>query len=233
MARSSDNRSRTTPDLLDTRLREAHHRIANNLTVIASFVRLEASGLAERPEALSRAEARALLVGVEARIETVARIHRALSANPADQRIDLADYLVSTCEALSQSIALDGDTVLDCRADACETEADQAALVGLIVNELVINAVKYAHPAGAPGRIDVGCAASKSGQLIVSVSDDGVGLPEGFTPESDGGLGLRIVRSLGSQLNARVDFTSSPLGLEVRLTLPPEGPARAGAAVRH
>jgi len=221
-------RPQAARSLVDTRLSEAHHRIANNLTVIAGFVRLEASGLSKRFAMLSPAEVRGMLAGIEARIETVARLHRLLSVNPAAHRIDLGDYLASTCEVLSQSVALAGDTVLDCQADACETEADQAALVGLIVNELVINAVKYAHPAGAPGRIEVRCAGAKSGKLIVSVTDDGVGLPEGFAPTSDGGLGLRIVRSLARQLCANVDFNSSPLGLEVRLTIPPQSPGRSG-----
>lgn len=224
---------RPAQSLMDTRLSEAQHRIANNLTVIAGFVRLEAAGLAKRSGMLSPGEVRGMLAGVEARIETVARLHRLLSMNPVDHRIDLGDYLVSTCEVLSESVAFDGDTVLDCQADDCEIHADQAALVGLIVNELVINAVKYAHPAGAPGRIKVGCAANNGGQLTVSVADDGVGLPEGFAPTSDGGLGLKIVRSLGRQLKARIEFDSSPLGLEVRLTIPPEITRRLGSAAGH
>ncbi|HXU99510.1 MAG TPA: sensor histidine kinase [Caulobacteraceae bacterium] len=211
---------------IDARLSEAHHRIANNLAVIASFLRLEASGLPERM--LSAAEARAMLAAVEARLETVARLHRLLSANPSGARVDLGDYVASTCEVLSQSLAFDGETTLTCRAEGCDIDAGQAALVGLIVNELVINAAKYAHPAGAPGRIEVACAASRSGQPVVTVRDDGVGLPEGFKPEADGGLGLKIVRSLQRQLEGRVEFESSPLGLNVRLTLPRESPLQAG-----
>jgi two-component sensor histidine kinase len=223
-----NERPRTVRSLADARLSEAHHRIANNLTMIASFVRLEASGLGKRSAMLSPAEARAMLAGVEARIETVARLHRLLSLSSAHQPIDLGDYLASTCEVLSQSVAFDGDTILRCRADACETDPDRAALIGLIINELVINAVKYAHPAGAPGRIEVGCAVARSGQLVIRVADDGVGLPEGFAPASDGGLGLRIVWSLTRQLGAKVDFRSSALGLEVRLTIPPQTPGRTG-----
>jgi two-component sensor histidine kinase len=223
-----DTGPRAAQSLMDTRLSEANHRIANNLTAIASVVRLEASGIAKRSAMLSASEVRGMLASVEARIETVARLHRLLSLNPAHHRIDLGNYLASTCAVLSQSVVRDSDTLLRCQADACEIGADQAALVGLIINELVINAVKYAHPAGAPGRIEVGCVGSKNGQLTIRVADDGVGLSEGFAPTSDGGLGLRIIRSLASQLCASLDFKSSPLGLDVRLTIPPESPGRSG-----
>ena len=98
--------------------------------------------------------------------------------------------------------------------------------MGLIVTELVTNAVKYAHPAGAPGRVEVRCRRACDDSVEVSVADDGVGFPEDFDPVSDGGLGLRVVRSLARQLGADLAFESGPLGLTVRVTAPPERDGR-------
>ena len=81
-------------------------------------------------------------------------------------------------------------------------DAERALSYGFIVTELVINAVKYAHPAGAPGRIDVRRRAAGRDAIVLSVTDDGVGLPEGFDPEIDGGLGFRSVHSMARRLGA-------------------------------
>jgi two-component sensor histidine kinase len=91
--------------------------------------------------------------------------------------------------------------------------------LGLLVSELVANSVKYAHPAGLPVKIDIGCEQNAC-QFVIEFADDGVGLPEGFDPAVDGGLGLRVVRSLAAQLGATIKFDSSPLGTRVRLKMP-------------
>jgi two-component sensor histidine kinase len=204
---------------MQARLSEAHHRIANNLALIAGFVRLQASGVARENRALSATEGRRLLEEISVRVEMVGRLHRQLSARPLDQRIDVGDFLKETCEVLASTISQDSPRELRCEAHACEIESDRAGLLSLIVTELVTNAVKYAHPAGAPGRIDVRCRGVGQELLQITVADDGVGLPDGFDPDVDGGLGLRVVRSLATQLGAEVGFDSDGLGLTVTLTL--------------
>jgi two-component sensor histidine kinase len=198
---------------------EAHHRIANNLALIAGFVRLQASGLGREGRSLSAAEARLVLEEIGVRIETVGRLHRLLSANPASGEVNIGDYLEDTCQVLAESISFDSPTELFCDAGSCETSPEVAGLIGLIVTELVTNAVKYAHPAGAPGRIVVRCHEDGEGALRLSVGDDGIGLPEGFDPDRDGGLGLRVVRSLAAQLGADLEFEAAGLGLTVNLVL--------------
>jgi two-component sensor histidine kinase len=96
--------------------------------------------------------------------------------------------------------------------------ADQATPVALIVSELVTNALKYAHPTGVAGRIQVSCR-SVGGGLVVEVTDDGVGLSETFDPHTDGGLGFRVVRGLARQLGAKLVYESGGIGLTVRLLL--------------
>ena len=95
-----------------------------------------------------------------------------------------------------------------------------ASPVALIVSELITNAIKHAHPAGAPGRIVVRCGANLAGCVYVEVEDDGVGLPENFDPWRDGGLGFEIVRGLSQQLGAKLLFDAEGIGLRVRLTVP-------------
>jgi len=91
--------------------------------------------------------------------------------------------------------------------------------VGLIVGELVTNALKYAHPAGVFGEIIVGCT-DAGDRLVIEVADDGVGLPEGFDAAKNAGLGLRLVHSLAEQLRATLMFNDSGTGLSVTPLVP-------------
>ena len=89
----------------------------------------------------------------------------------------------------------------------------------LIVNELILNSLKYAHPAGVPLRLSVACD-MKKGALVLTVDDDGVGLPEGFDPNKDGDLGFRVIRSLCEELHAEFDVQSSSLGTSFEIMRP-------------
>ncbi|THD60321.1 sensor histidine kinase [Phenylobacterium sp.] len=207
-------------DPADTRHREAHHRIANNLALIAGFVRLQASKISKDRQPLSAAETCLLLEEVEVRIQTVGRLHHLLAVGENSGLIDVSEYLRSICGILSQSVCNSRSVDLNCDARTCMVAPQAAALLGLIVTELVTNAVKYAHPAGAPGRVAVLCRDDRGDGVVLSVSDDGVGLPEGFDPQVDGGLGLRVIRSLADQLDAELGFDSGPLGLTVTVIAP-------------
>jgi two-component sensor histidine kinase len=202
-------------DPTDTRHREAHHRIANNLALIAGFVRLQTSKIAKDNRPLSVAEASLLLEEVEVRIHTVGRLHHLLAVGEPGGQIDVSEYLRSICSVLSQSVCSSRSIDLHCDARSCLVSPQGAALLGLIVTELVTNSVKYAHPAGTPGRVCVRCRNNRDGGLILTVSDDGVGLPEDFDARVDGGLGMRVIRSLADQLEADLNFDSGPLGLTV------------------
>lgn len=208
------------PETSDTRLREAHHRIANNLALIAGFVRLQSSKVAKAGESLTAAEACLLLDEVGVRIQTVGRLHHLLGANAGATRVNLGEYLQSVCGILSESVCAHRSIELACDASPCDFPPEGAALLGLIVAELVTNSVKYAHPAGVAGRIDVRCRRTSDDTLILSVADDGVGLPEGFDARVNGGLGMRVIRSLADQLHAVLDFDSGPLGLTVAVSAP-------------
>ena len=217
-ASASPNGPRLSADELH---REANHRIANNLAMIAGLVRLHASSVsAGQAELLSRRDVRSLLDEIGSRIETVGRLHRLLSNPSAEGRIDLTVHLEETCKALIATMP-HSEIGLAFRASGpCMVTPDAAGPIGLIVSELVTNAVKHAHPAGAPGKILVRCGPGLGGGLFVDVEDDGVGLPEDFDPWKDGGLGFRVVRNLAYQLGARLAFDMDGLGLKVKLIVP-------------
>ncbi len=201
---------------------ESDHRIANNLMLIAGLLRLEAAGLAGRGRALSAQEACDLLEEAGNRIETVGRLHRLLAHVGPGSNLVLHDYLREIAKTAVDSMSASGAVTLATNfGDACEISSHQALAVGLMVGELVTNAVKYAHPAGVRGKIELGCDRRPDGAILIRIADDGVGLPESFDPRRHGGLGMRMVRSLADQLGASLFFDSDGIGLTVRLMLPP------------
>ena len=218
-ATTSPNGQRPRADDLHT---EANHRIANNLAMIAGLVRLHASNVTSgREENFTRGDVRQLLDEIGTRIETVGRLHRLLSSTTPRSAVNMADHLRDTCEALVASMLDERAIALSFRAVGdCAVDPDSAGPVALIVSELVTNSIKHAHPAGAPGKILIRCGPGLAGGIYVEVEDDGVGLPEGFDPWKDGGLGFRVVRNLAYQLGARLAFDMDGLGLKAKLIVP-------------
>lgn len=208
-------------------LAEANHRIANNLSLIAGFVELRANRV-EEDETFTGEEVRLMLHEVGTRIHTVGRLHRLLAEGGQSAVLDLHEYLHEIATVAIGAMSPDGKITLGPMAPgACQIRAKQALPVGVIVGELVTNAVKYSHPARVSGRISVTCEARPGGAALIMVSDDGVGLREGFDPLRDGGLGMRMVRNLAKEIGATVTFDSSDSGLTVRVLAPPCGPVEA------
>ncbi len=206
------------PDVL---MEEANHRIANNLSLVAGLVRLQASSLAKAGQTMSASEVCGLLTEVGNRIETVGQLHRLLAEAGRRPELELGAYLCDIARSVVSSLAFEGRArlVFDLQR-VCMVPSHHALPIGLIVGELVTNALKYAHPAGVIGVVGIGCATDRTGTLLIEVSDDGVGLPEDFDPRSSGGLGMRLIRSLAQQLSAELSFHQTDLSLTVRLRLP-------------
>ncbi|HLI67935.1 MAG TPA: sensor histidine kinase [Caulobacteraceae bacterium] len=203
---------------------ESNHRIANNLTLIAGLVRMQASGIAKAGRPMTADEVCLALEEVGNRIETVGRLHRLLAQIGRRPSLDLSQYLQDIAEAAVGSMSSRGEIRLVHASTAdCEIATHQALSLGFIVGELATNAMKYAHPTGISGCLTLGCHARPGGATLIEIIDDGVGLPEGFDPRRDGGLGMRMVRSLADQLRATLTFDSSAIGLTVRLLVPPGG----------
>jgi two-component sensor histidine kinase len=200
---------------------EANHRIANSLTLLVSMVRMQASATARRAEALTNAEVRLMLEAVAARISTIGQLHRLLSHVPHDGCTSLQPHLRDVSDAMVAALSSPEQSVsVEHTGSDCLVLTRQVQPIILIICEVFINAMKYAHPAGVPLVMRIDCAPSADGRLVLTISDDGVGLPEGFDPIKDGGLGFRVIRSLASEIGATLEITSGGLGLSFRLSVP-------------
>lgn len=200
---------------------EAHHRIANSLSLIASLVRTRANRIVRDGRVLRCDEVERTLKEIATQIHGVGLLHRALSSQPAGDAIDLFDYLRQLCGSLQASFAYAGR--VEFRRDegtACPMSPEHVRPIALMISELVTNAMKYSHPSGVVGHITVGCHSDRAGKLVIEVADDGVGLPEGFDPMAEGNLGLHLIRSMSRGMGAVLQFESCSLGLRVRVTLP-------------
>jgi len=207
---------------------EANHRIANSLTLLVSMVRMQALSTAKRQEPLGTAEVRLMLEGVAARISTIGQLHRLLSHVPHDGCTSLVPHLRDVSAAMVAALSSSEQMVtVEHSGSDCMVLTRQVQPLILIICEVFINAMKYAHPTGVALVMRIDCAPAADGRLLLTISDDGVGLPEGFDPASHGGLGFRVIRSLASEIGATLEVTSSSLGLCFRLSMPAS--AMAGA----
>jgi two-component sensor histidine kinase len=207
----------------DFAIAESNHRIANNLTLLVSSISLRAADVSRHPQRRYRSEDVTLMLSeIAARISSVAWLHRFLSEHPHTDCLNLNAHLHELCAGLVAALS-DSDRVTLTRTGSgdCMLSSTEVIPVCLIVTEAVTNALKYAHPAGVHGRLSVGCHNDDDGALVVEVSDDGVGLPEGFDPSSGGGIGSRTIRVLARQLDAVAEYEPLPCGLTFRLRLPP------------
>lgn len=198
----------------DMRLHEAHHRIANDLSVIASMVRLQAASVARQQRDMSPAEIRDALTDAASRIDAVGRLHRTLCYTVDGSAA--RDFIQGICRDASSFAAGKGTQVI-CHVDLRrEPSPERLRALGLLIHELVLNGLKHAHPSGVAGLIDVRCD-DIGGALSVDVRDDGVGFPDEFDPHTSNGFGFRMMRELAKQLDALLAFESTPLGVTCRL----------------
>ena len=203
-------------------LKEIHHRVKNNLQVVSSLLRLQAATHADP-------EVRAALQEAQERIHAIALIHQKLKHAPDPTRLDLATYVETLAERLVRSYASAPTLVdLQIRVDPLRLGPDEAVPLGLILNELVSNALQHAFPAGEGGSLEIDLEGLPDGQALLRVADSGTGLPEG-TDLEHGGLGFQLVRALAEQLGGTLELERRR-GAAIRLTFTP-GPT--ASAVLH
>jgi two-component sensor histidine kinase len=200
---------------------EANHRIANHMAMIAGLLRTQGAEIVRRRQELTGQEVQFILEEFAGRLETVAKVHRFLFQGEDGGPIKLDPYLRSVAERMVSSLSDAGKQTLHCEfTTGCVLSSEKAVTLGLLVGELVTNAVKYAHPAGVAGKISVAASTTHDGSLVVNVSDDGVGLPEGLDPRQGGGMGLRIIQALAAKLDGTISFDNHGLGLSCTLLVP-------------
>jgi two-component sensor histidine kinase len=193
-------------------LQEMEHRVANSLQIIASILLLKA-------REVDSVETRQHLQDAHQRVMSVAAVQSHLHAVDGVDQIDIRAYLTKLCGSLSSSmISEDQPIALIVEASDGRMGSAQAVSLGLIVTELVINAIKYAFPLGRKGA-EVRVAYTSQGEdWTLSIRDNGVGKSFGALPAAKGGLGTVIVAALVKQLDARLQMLDAAPGVSVSIT---------------
>jgi two-component sensor histidine kinase len=179
-------------------LKEIHHRVKNNLQVIASLLYLQSDQLKD-PEDV------ALFEDTQNRVKSMALVHESLSRTGDLAHFNFAHYIESLTTYLFQSHVAEVSRIsLDMELDEIVFDVDTAIPCGLILNELLTNALKYAFPDGRSGNIHITLRAAAE-QATLSVRDTGIGFPEGFDFRNTESLGLQLVGMMTEQLRGDAD----------------------------
>jgi two-component sensor histidine kinase len=185
-------------------LQEVHHRVKNNLQVISSLLSLQARSVS--------GPARAVLDESQGRVKAMALIHQLLYERNDFSAVALAPYLRRLCALLRDSqgpgrVRLELE--IEAEANDLRLDLDRAVPCGLLVNELVSNALKHAFPGTLQGRVKIGLKQLDAQRCLLSVADDGVGLPPDVRPGQTQTLGFQLVLLLVNQLGAELQLTQA------------------------
>jgi len=182
-------------------LKEVHHRVKNNLQLISSLLNLQSSRIKDPAVAELFADSRN-------RVRSMALVHENLYRAGNFAKIPMANHIQALCAELTRAYLSPGRTIeLVIEVGDLHLDMNRAVACGLIVNELVSNALKHAFSADNPGRIQVSVEALGEGRHTLRVQDDGRGLPEGFDLGRAESLGLQLVGDLTRQLRGTVSVS--------------------------
>ena len=189
----------TRLSMQETLLKEVHHRVKNNLQVIASLLSLQ-SGYVKDEQAL------AMFFESKQRVESMALLHEQLYHSPDSKRIDFTAYTQTLLTHVSQSYGV--KAVLRVAMDEVVLGLDTAVPCGLILHELMSNALKHAFPGGLSGTIAVTLQTATPGRFVLVVRDTGIGFPPEVDFRQPTSLGLQLVHMLVEQLDGTIDLTT-------------------------
>ena len=201
---------RLARDRAEAMLREVNHRVGNSLQLVSSFMSLQMRHVTDQG-------AKDALRESQARIEAVAHVHRRLYTSGDMSTVAMDEYLVGLMDELSKSIGPDeGSPKLTLDAEPLSVTTDQAVSIGVIVTELVTNAVKYAYAPGQGGEIRIHLRRENEHRVMLTVEDDGPGMGDG-TPKGTG-LGAKIISAMASGLRSAVEFDGAHKGVRAKLS---------------
>lgn len=194
---------------LEALLREVNHRVANSLALISSFVQMQS-------REVTHGEAKEALQDTQMRIQAVAQVHRRLYTSAHVEKVAMNDYLASLVSDLEETWSTpQSPRTMTLLADPIDLDTDKAVSVGVIVNELISNACKYAYQA-AQGEVRIAFLSDGPDHFLLRVEDDGNGLPTHAAPRGSG-LGSRLVHAMVQSLGGEIDYHSRKSGLRVSL----------------
>ena len=192
-------------------LHEVDHRVKNNLTMIGSLLRLQARTIEDKTVS-------AKLETMLERIDALATVHRRLYQSEDISRFDIGAF---TENLVADMIGASGrsDITIVCDIEAIGIPSGRAAALGLVLNEVLTNAIKHAYSDGRTGTLSIS-AHAEGGNAIIAIADDGPGIAS--SPPASGGLGVTLIKRLSRQVGATVEWSTRDPGTSVTLTFPME-----------
>ncbi len=201
---------RAANERLETLLKEVNHRVANSLQLVSTFIHMQSRGL-------DNEGAREALADTQRRIDAIAQVHRKLYSSGDVESVDMSEYLSAIVEELQGTWSTpDAPRTISLVADSLRLHPDKAVSVGVIVNELVSNACKYAYDPASGGEIRVELSRADNDRFSLMVEDDGIGMVAGEKPRGSG-LGSKLVLAMAKSLAADFDYDPAHTGVRARL----------------
>lgn len=187
----------------ETLLREIHHRVKNNMQIILSLIRLQMRKAGEERYA-------SMLENTRNRIQSMALVHEQLYGSRDLSKIDFGDYIKRLAASIFSSYGVGGNRItLRMELDQVFLNMDTAILCGMILNELVSNALKHAFPGRRRGEVRISLQRKAEGRVLLRVGDNGCGMPPGIGVEGGTTLGLLLVNTLVEQIGGKLTVNAA------------------------
>jgi len=193
-------------------LKEVHHRVKNNMAVISSLLSLQADYV-EDEKYLD------ILKESQSRIKSMALVHEMLYQQEEFSSIDVMDYIKSLSESIKRTFSTNPKISLEIDVEKLQLEIDLLIPCGLIINELLTNSFKYAFDNQEDPTIKIFLKKTGINNIMLKISDNGIGLPADYDLEENQGLGFKLVQLLVNQMRGSLEITSSS-GTEYTLNCP-------------
>ncbi|MCX7550499.1 tetratricopeptide repeat protein [Xanthomarina sp. F2636L] len=178
-------------------LKEIHHRVKNNLELVKSLISLQSAQLED-------SATKDAMIASQNRVQSMGIIHQKLYQGQNLGSIEMRDYFNNLSEGVLDTFDREDQVKIECAMDQLELDVDTAVPIGLIVNELLTNALKYAFPENQKGNIQISLLKDKPDILTLKVIDNGVGKIEGASPNGTG-FGSQLIKLLTQQLNGKME----------------------------
>ena len=177
-------------------LKEIHHRVKNNLELVKSLLALQTAQLEE-------SATKDAMIASQNRVQSMGIIHQKLYQGENLGHIEMKDYFINLSEGILDTFNAEDKIKIECAMDNLELDVDTAVPIGLIVNELLTNALKYAFPENGKGNILISLSQSTPETLTLKVADNGIGKTKDLAPKGTG-FGSQLIKLLTQQLNGKM-----------------------------
>ena len=177
-------------------LKEIHHRVKNNLEMVKSLIALQSAQIDDPAT-------KDAMIASQNRVQSMGIIHQKLYQGTNLGSIEMKDYFLNLSEGILDTFNAEEQVKIECAMDNLDLDVDTAVPIGLIVNELLTNALKYAFPKHQPGIINISLEKNRDQNLKLRFRDNGIGKTEGLAPKGTG-FGSQLVKLLTQQLNGKM-----------------------------